>query len=65
MPTPVLASKIIHEMFHAFQNRQGWECFAKEMEALYKYKYSEECFGISLIDDPGVVENTLIRLKTV
>ena len=24
----ILASKIVHEMFHGFQNRQGWDCWA-------------------------------------
>lgn len=36
---PVLTAKIVHEMFHAFQLRQGWDCWADEMEALYRYEY--------------------------
>ena len=45
---PVFASKIVHEMFHAFQDVQGWKCFAKEMEALYKYRYDEENLSVKL-----------------
>ena len=56
MSTPVFASKIIHEMFHAFQDRQGWDCFAKEMEALYRYKYSEENLSIKLHENKLLLE---------
>ena len=38
----VLTSKIVHEMFHAFQEKQGWKCFPNEKEAPFKYKYQEE-----------------------
>lgn len=48
MPISVFASKIIHEMFHGYQNRQGCDCWANEMEALYKYEYSEENLSIKL-----------------
>ena len=41
MAIPKFTSCIVHEMFHAFQEKQGWDCFANEMEALYNYKYSE------------------------
>jgi len=42
-PDPtILTSEIVHEMFHAFQMMQGWNCWAKELEALYKYQYSAE-----------------------
>ena len=56
MSIPVFASKIIHEMFHAFQDRQGWDCWAKEMEALYKYKYSEENLSIKLHENKLLLE---------
>ena len=56
MPTPLFASKIIHEMFHAFQDRQGWDCWAKEMEALYKYKYSEENLNIKYRENKLLLE---------
>ncbi len=41
-------SKIVHEMFHAFQKMQKWDCFANEMEALYKYNYIEENLTMKL-----------------
>ena len=52
----ILASKIVHEMFHAFQESQGWDCWAKEMEALYKYKYSEENLNIKLHENKLLLE---------
>ncbi len=48
MSIPKFTSCIVHEMFHAFQEKQGWDCWPKEMEALYKYKYSEENLSIKL-----------------
>ena len=56
MPTSVFASKIIHEMFHGYQNRQGWDCWANEMEALYKYEYSEENLSIKLYENQLLLE---------
>jgi len=44
----ILTSKIVHEMFHAYQMMQGWNCWAKELEALYKYQYSAENLSIKL-----------------
>ncbi|MFA5432414.1 MAG: hypothetical protein WC319_06020 [Candidatus Paceibacterota bacterium] len=35
----VLTSKIVHEMFHAFQNDNHENRYPKEIEALYKYQY--------------------------
>ena len=41
-PDPVvLASKLIHEMFHGFQRLQGESRFPDEMEALFRYKHDE------------------------
>ncbi|NLV36802.1 MAG: hypothetical protein GXY17_09050 [Clostridiaceae bacterium] len=37
----ILATKIIHEMFHAFQNIRGESRFPKELEALCEYQYDE------------------------
>ncbi len=48
MPISVFASKIIHEMFHGFQKERGWDCWADEMEALYRYRYSEENLNVKL-----------------
>lgn len=45
---PVLTSKIVHEMFHAYQNQQGWTCWADEMEALYQYEYNAENLTLKL-----------------
>jgi hypothetical protein len=56
MPISVFASKMIHEMFHGFQNIQEWDCWANEMEALYKYKYSEENLSIKLHENKLLLE---------
>ena len=46
---PIFVSKIVHEMFHAFQDENGWSyCCANEMEALYKYRYNEENLSVKL-----------------
>lgn len=45
---PVLASKLVHEMFHGFQARNCWNCNANELEALYKYAYTEENLSLKL-----------------
>lgn len=45
---PVLTAKIIHEMFHAYQSQQGWDCWADEMEAVYRYEYSAENLSLKL-----------------
>ena len=39
---PVLASKIVHEMFHGYQQLMGWDCSVNELEALYRYRYEAE-----------------------
>ena len=51
LPMPILASKMVHEMFHGFQEKEGWTCFPNEMEALYKYKYSEENLSLKLYEN--------------
>ena len=40
MDLDVLTSKIIHEMFHAYQMECGESRFPEEVEALLKYRYS-------------------------
>lgn len=45
---PVLASKIVHEMFHGYQHLMGWDCWPNEMEALYHYEYDAENLGLKL-----------------
>lgn len=39
---PILTSKLVHEMFHGYQTLQKWNCWADEMEALYRYRYHAE-----------------------
>ena len=44
----VLTSKIIHEMFHAFQYANHWDICVNELKALIYYKYDEENLSIKL-----------------
>ena len=44
----VLTAKIVHEMFHAYQIGQGWDCWADEMDALYRYEYDTESLALRL-----------------
>ncbi len=53
---PVLTSKIVHEMFHGFQQIQGWDCWANEMEALYRYQYNAENLGYKLRENELLLE---------
>lgn len=48
LPAPVLASKIVHEMFHGYQTVEGWNCWADEMEALYRYQYNPDNLSLKL-----------------
>ena len=45
---PVLTAKLIHEMFHGYQFRQNWTCWADEMEALFHYQYHAENLCLKL-----------------
>ncbi len=45
---PVLTSKIVHEMFHGYQNIMGWDCWPNELEALYRYTYDAENLSLKL-----------------
>lgn len=42
MDVDTLTSKIIHEMFHAYQNKQAESRYVNEREAIWKYVYSPE-----------------------
>ena len=42
MDPVVLASKLIHEMFHGFQRMHGESRFPDDLDALYHYRYEEE-----------------------
>lgn len=44
----VLASKMIHEMFHAYQMQNNESRFPNEIDALVKYNYSDENFSVKL-----------------
>ena len=44
----VLTSKIVHEMFHGYQNMMGWNCWPNELEALYQYEYDAENLSLKL-----------------
>ena len=44
----VLASKLAHEMFHAFQNENGEKRWADERAALTEYRYEEANFAAKL-----------------
>ena len=46
LETPVLASKIVHEMFHGYQT--AWDCWPNELEALFGYEYSAENLCLKL-----------------
>ena len=52
----VFVSKIIHEMFHAYQNQNKWGSFTNEMEALYKYRYSAENISIKYNENQLLIE---------
>ncbi len=44
----VLTSKIVHEMFHGYQNIMGWDAWPNELEALYRYEYDAENLSLRL-----------------
>ena len=47
----ILASKLVHEMFHAFQYTRGESRFPKEMEALFTYGMESEYFAMKYEED--------------
>lgn len=46
MDPDILTSKIVHEMFHAYQAEQGESRFPHEIEALLGYDYDSHCMSI-------------------
>ena len=52
----VLASKLSHEMFHAFQHERGEKRFPNEMEAVQRYTYSAEYLQIKHDENRLLVE---------
>ena len=52
----VLASKMIHEMFHGFQKMNNETRFPDELDALYNYQYSDENLSIKLEENKLLVK---------
>lgn len=48
MDLDVLTSKIVHEMFHAYQNDQHEQRFPNEFEAIFHYRYTPQLLWIKL-----------------
>ncbi|MBR4658914.1 MAG: hypothetical protein IKP26_06630 [Clostridia bacterium] len=55
LDTAVLASKLVHEMFHGFQELRGWSCRPNELEALFKYSHSAENLSVKLRENQILV----------
>lgn len=55
----ILASKIVHEMFHGFQQIHQESRFFDELDALYHYKYEEDNLNLKMM------ENHLLHRLTV
>lgn len=54
----VLASKMIHEMFHGFQLINNESRFPNELDALYEYKYTDQ--NLSLKFEENVIISELL-----
>jgi hypothetical protein len=52
----LLTAKMVHEMFHGFQMINMESRFPNEMEALYKYDYSDENLSIKLLENKIICE---------
>ena len=52
----ILASKIIHEMFHGFQNSNNELRFPQELSALYQYRYSNENLSVKWKENQLIAE---------
>ena len=52
----VLASKIIHEMFHGYQMINNESRFPNELESLSKYQYIDDSLSIKLLENKLIVE---------
>ena len=55
LETSVLASKLVHEMFHGYQTTRGWDCWPNEIEALYRSAYSAEHLSVRLRENALLV----------
>lgn len=58
----ILASKIVHEMFHGFQMLNNDTRFANELDALYNYKYVNENLSIK-IEENNLIKELLERFE--
>lgn len=56
MDVVTLSTKIIHEMFHAYQTTQGESRFPQEMEALSRYRYDEENLSLKYEENMLLVQ---------
>ena len=56
--TEILASKMIHEMLHGFQNNNRDPRFPNELSALYHYRYNSENLSIKLEENRLLCELT-------
>ena len=54
----ILASKMIHEMFHGFQNMNCESRFPNELSALYRYQYNVENLSVKLAENRLIAELT-------
>lgn len=51
----ILASKMIHEMFHGFQNENKESRFPDEIKAVYQYKYTNENLSLKLKENELII----------
>ena len=52
----ILASKIVHEMFHGFQQQNNDSRFPDEIDAIYNYKYSNTNLSLKYRENELLVE---------
>ena len=52
----ILSSKMIHEMFHGFQNSNNDSRFPQELSALYQYRYSNENLSVKLKENQLIAD---------
>ncbi len=52
----ILASKLIHEMFHGFQMRNQESRFPNEMDAIYNYQYLDQNLSLKLEENKLIVD---------
>ena len=52
----ILASKIIHEMYHGYQHLMQESRFPDELDALYHYQYSDENLSLKLKEQHMIAE---------